>query len=38
VVGAIGLTNFDTAHVKQFVEGGVPVVSNQVTALCNGSV
>jgi diketogulonate reductase-like aldo/keto reductase len=26
----LGLTNFDTAHVQQIVEAGVPVVSNQV--------
>ncbi len=26
----LGLTNFDTAHVRAFVEAGVPVVSHQV--------
>jgi len=28
----IGLTNFDTAHVRAIVEAGVPVVSHQVQA------
>jgi aryl-alcohol dehydrogenase-like predicted oxidoreductase len=26
----LGLTNFDTAHVREIVEAGIPVVSNQV--------
>jgi aryl-alcohol dehydrogenase-like predicted oxidoreductase len=26
----VGLTNFDTAHVREIVETGIPVVSNQV--------
>lgn len=30
VILNLGLTNFDTAHVAEFVERGIPVVSNQV--------
>src|SRR5437870_2398153 len=26
----VGLTNFDTAHVREIVEASIPVVSNQV--------
>jgi aryl-alcohol dehydrogenase-like predicted oxidoreductase len=26
----LGLTNFDTAHVREIVEAGIPIVSNQV--------
>lgn len=31
LVGAIGLTNFDAAHLAMALESGVPVVSNQVS-------
>lgn len=30
IIMNLGLTNFDTAHVAEFVERGIPVVSNQV--------
>jgi aryl-alcohol dehydrogenase-like predicted oxidoreductase/enamine deaminase RidA (YjgF/YER057c/UK114 family) len=30
-IGALGLTNFDTAHLRMVVETGIPVVSNQVS-------
>ena len=29
-IGAIALTNFDTAHVELFLREGIPIVSNQV--------
>jgi len=31
VIGAIGLTNFDAAHMAMALESGVPVVTNQVS-------
>lgn len=30
LIESIGLTNFDTAHMKQLVDAGVPIVSNQI--------
>ena len=29
-IAEVGLTNFDTAHTKQFVEAGIPIFSTQV--------
>ena len=31
VIGAIGLTNFDTAHLNMALASGVPIASNQVS-------
>lgn len=31
VIGEIGVTNFDTAHLRVLVKHGIPVVSNQVS-------
>ncbi len=31
LVGNLGLTNFDTAHLRVVVQSGIPVVSNQVS-------
>lgn len=31
VIKNLGLTNFDTKHMVEFIEAGIPIVSNQVT-------
>ena len=31
VIGEIGVTNFDTAHLRVLVKHGIPVISNQVS-------
>jgi aryl-alcohol dehydrogenase-like predicted oxidoreductase/enamine deaminase RidA (YjgF/YER057c/UK114 family) len=30
-IGAIGVTNFDTAHLRMAIASGIPIVSNQVS-------